>query len=355
MSRFLDPRYAALEEYVPGEQPKEGTFVKLNTNENPYPPSPKVKAALNAAEIDRLNLYPSVTGGELIGKLAKRCRVREENLFLVNGSDDALNFAFMAFGGDGVAFPDVTYGFYKVFADLYGIRKEIVPLREDFTIDPLDYAGLGKMIVIANPNAPTGLALRRSDVERIIASNPDHVVLIDEAYVDFGAESCIPLIWTYPNLLVVQTFSKYRSLAGMRLGFAVGSPELIADLNKLRFSTNPYNLDRLALLAGAAAAEDEDYYLDRKEEIVYTRKKTILRLQELGFTCTNTKTNFIFAETDRMEGEELYKRLKQAGVLVRHFSDPRITNFLRITVGTPEQMETFLAALRRILDQEAEG
>ena len=349
MSRFLNARYAALEEYVPGEQPKDGVSVKLNTNENPYPPSPKVKEALSAAEIDRLNLYPSVTGGDLIGRLAKRCRVREENLFLVNGSDDALNFAFMAYGSDGVAYPDISYGFYKVFADLYGWEQQIIPLREDFSIDPGDYCGLGKMVVIANPNAPTGLALRRAEIERILAANQDHVVLIDEAYTDFGGESCIPLIWSYPNLLVVQTFSKYRSLAGMRLGFAVGSPALIADLNKLRFSTNPYNLDRLALLAGAAALDDEDYYLEKKEEIVYTREKTVLRLQEMGFRCIPSSTNFIFCETDRMGGGELYRRLKENGVLVRHFDAPRISNFLRITVGTPAQMETLLANLNTIL------
>ena len=350
MSRFLDSRYAALEEYVPGEQPQDGKYIKLNTNESPYPPSPKVIEAINSAEVSKLNLYPDVSGGELVKGLAKLCGVDTENIFTVNGSDDALSFAFMAFARNGVAFPDISYGFYKVYAELYNCDTKVVPLRDDLTICAEDYCGLNRMIVIANPNAPTGLALSRSEIESILVSNPDNVVLIDEAYVDFGAESCVELVGKYENLLVVQTFSKYRSLAGARLGFAVGSKTLIADLNKLKFSTNPYNINRLTMLAGAAALEDGEYYAEKGREIVATREHVKNELRAMGFKCNDSQTNFLFAGTERMDAAELYRKLKENGVLVRYFNSPRINDRLRITIGSPEEMEIFLAKIREILD-----
>ena len=349
MSSFLDSRYSALEEYVPGEQPSDGKYIKLNTNESPYPPSPKVVAALNSVEVNKLNLYPDTAVSEMTRRLAELYGVKRENVIVTNGSDEALSFAFMAYARGGVAFPDISYGFYKVYAELYGCDAKIVPLREDFTLDPEDYMNLGRMVVIANPNAPTGLAVTPSDVERIAASNPNNVVLIDEAYVDFGGESCVPLTKKYKNLLVVQTFSKYRSLAGARLGFAVGDAALIADLNKLKFSTNPYNINRLSMIAGAAALDDAEYYRANGDRIIAERERTKLELREMGFECTDSLTNFLLVKPAGIKAEELYIKLKENGVLVRYFAQPRVSDYLRITVGSAEQMDALLAQIRKIV------
>lgn len=350
MSRFLDARYQALQAYTPGEQPRDMAYIKLNTNESPYPPAPSVVEAITAEEVELLRLYSDPTGKELKEKLAQLYGVQSDMVFLSNGSDEVLNFAFMAFGGDGVVFPDITYGFYEVFGDLYGIPYEKIPLKEDFSIDHTDFCGKGKMVVIANPNAPTGLSLPLGQVERIVASNPDHLVLVDEAYVDFGGESALPLIGKYDNLLVTRTFSKSRCLAGGRLGYAFGNPEIIADLEKIKFSTNPYNLDRLTLRLGVATVEAEDYYRKACDKIQKTRAWTSAQLESLGFQVLPSLTNFVFAKTDKMDGQKLYLALKQRGILVRHFTNPRICQFNRITIGTPEQMQALIAAIQEILE-----
>jgi len=348
----MNGRYASISVYTPGEQPKDmSRVVKLNTNESPYPPAPGVAGAV-AAEVNRLRLYSDPTCGALRDALAGLFGVKRENIYVASGSDDILNFAFMAFAGDGVPafFPDITYGFYSVFAGLHGVESRIVPLREDFSIDPADYAGCGGLVVIANPNAPTGLALSRDAIEGIVRANPDHVVLVDEAYVDFGAETCAPLTARYDNLLVVQTFSKSRGMAGARLGFAVGGAGLIGDLERLRFSTNPYNVNRMTLAAGVAAIRENDYYMANCRRIEDTREASARALEALGFEVIPSKANFIFARCPGMEGGALYERLKARGILVRHFDAPRISDYLRITVGSEEDMARLLAGCREIVE-----
>ena len=350
MSSFLHTKYQALEAYTPGEQPRDKQYIKLNTNESPYPPSQAVLTALGEEDIRDLRLYSDPEGKELKLALARLYGMGADQVFLSNGSDDILNFAFMAFGQDGAVFPDLTYSFYPVFADLHGVPYSTVPLHEDFTVDVPGLSGTGKLTVLANPNAPTGIALPLSEVEKIIASNPDHVVVIDEAYVDFGGESCVPLIDNYENLLVVQTFSKSRQLAGARLGLAMGNAKLIADLNRVKFSLNPYNINRLTLKAGKAALEDTDYFDKTRAAIVETRGWTKQQLEARGFAVLDSRSNFLFASTDKKSGGELYLKLKEKGVLVRHFDAPRISNWLRITIGTPDDMTALLRALDEILE-----
>ena len=351
MSQFLNGALRRLTPYTPGEQPRNQAYIKLNTNESPYPPSPGVLAVLNRAEGENLRLYSDPEAVELREALAARYGVERENVFVANGSDEALSFAFLAYAADGrgVAFPDISYGFYAVFARLYGIPVRQVPLRADFRLVPEDYNHLHRTIVLANPNAPTGLALSRDEVEGIVRANPDAVV-VDEAYVDFGGESCVPLIDQYENLLVIQTFSKSRQLAGARLGLAMGNAKLIADLNRVKFSLNPYNINRLTLKAGKAALEDTAYFEKTCAAIVETRSWTKQQLEARGFTVLNSRTNFLFASTGKKGGGELYRKLKEKGVLVRHFDAPRITDWLRITIGTPEDMEALLRALDEILE-----
>ncbi len=351
MSRFLSPRFAALEAYTPGEQPRDQQYIKLNTNESPYPPSREVLERLDADEINRLNLYPDPQGKVLKEKLAKLYGVAGENIFLSNGSDDILNFAFMAFcdGERGAVFPEISYGFYPVYADLYQIPHEKIPLMEDFTINYKDYCGVHKMVVIANPNAPTGMELPLWEVEEIVKTNPDQVVLIDEAYVDFGGASAVGLVKHYPNLLVSMTFSKSRSMAGARLGFAIASKEIIEDLEKIKFSTNPYNINRLTLAAGEAAVDSDGYYQENAKKIMATREQTIDVLKALDFQVLNSKANFIFAKNDKIDGAVFYEELKKRGILVRHFEKEKIRDFVRITIGTPEQMTVFLQKTQEIL------
>lgn len=347
MSRYMSARFAALEAYTPGEQPQDMQYVKLNTNESPFPPSPAVIAAVNAAEVGRLNLYPDPACKVLRGKLAERYGVEEENVFLSNGSDDILNFFFMAFCDQErpVAFPDISYGFYPVYADLYHLPATQIPLREGFRLEVEDYCGLQQNIVIANPNAPTGRAITVAEIERIVRSNPDHVVLIDEAYVDFGAESCYPLIRKYDNLLVSMTFSKSRSMAGGRLGFALGQKELIDDLNKIKYSTNPYNINRLTMTAAIAAVESDDYYMENCRTIAANRQYTVEGLAKLGFETLPSLANFVFTRCTWMEGGALYRELKRRGVLVRHWDKAAISDYVRITIGSKEQMDVLLRTL----------
>lgn len=351
MSRFLHTRYARLETYTPGEQPRDKQYIKLNTNESPYPPSPGVAAVLNSQEAADLRLYSDPECKELKKALAGYYGVEPENVYVGNGSDEALNFAFLAYATDGrgVAFADITYGFYPVFADLYHIPTQIVPLKADFSLDPKDYYGLNKTIVIANPNAPTGLALSRAEMEGIVKANPDSVVVVDEAYVDFGAESCVVLTKQYPNLLVVQTYSKSRSMAGARLGYAIGNAELIRDLETVKFSTNPYNVNRLTLKAGAAAIAQQDYYTENCKKIMETRGYTKEKLEKLGFTVLDSKSNFLFAKKPGVDGGAIYRGLKDRGVLVRHFDKDPIRDYNRITIGTREQMDILLSKLEELL------
>ena len=349
MSRFLNARYQSLEAYTPGEQPRDQQYIKLNTNESPYPPAPSVVEAMTAEQVELLRLYSDPTAKNLKEKLAGLYGVKPENVFVSNGSDEVLSFSFMAFGGGGAAFPDISYGFYPVYAELYGIPAEQIPLEADFTIDYRNYCGKNKMIVIANPNAPTGMTIPVWQIEEIVKTNPNSLVLIDEAYVDFGGETCLPLIQKYDNLLVTRTFSKSRCLAGGRLGYAFANPAVIADLEKIKYSTNPYNLNRLTLLLGEKTVEAESYYQEKCRQIEATREWTTERLTALGFRVLPSKANFIFVKTDKMDGGELYRKLKEKGILVRHFTNPRICQFNRVTIGTRQQMQTLIDTIREVL------
>lgn len=353
MSRFFSSKYDRLIPYTPGEQPQDKQYVKLNTNESPFPPSPKAQAyAAQAAR--QLELYPDPEYRVLTAKVAAMCRVQSDEVLLTNGSDEILNFAFMAFCDKDhpAVFPDITYGFYSVFAECNGIPYTEIPLREDLTVDVEDYIGVGKTIFLANPNAPTGIALPVNEIERILQSNPDSVVVIDEAYVDFGGESCIPLIHQYDNLLVTQTFSKSRSMAGARLGFGVGCAALIHDLNTLKYAVNPYNINRMTAAAGSGVLEDEAYTRANCQTVMENRAYTTAALERLGFQVIPSVTNFVFARHPAVDGETIYRKLKERGVLVRHFGSPRLTAYNRITIGSREQMETLIEALQQIVTEE---
>lgn len=352
MSRYLTPTLAGLSPYTPGEQPQDQQYIKLNTNESPYPPSPAVVAAVNAAEVEKLRLYSDPACAQLLAAAAEYHGLSPDEIMPGNGSDENLFFALRAFCDERhpLAYADVTYGCYSVWCNLMHIPSHILPLEADFSIDPTKYYGLNETIVIANPNAPTGLALPRSAIEGILKANPNNVVIVDEAYVDFGGESCVPLIHQYDNLLVVQTFSKSRQLAGARLGLAMGNAALIADLNRVKFSLNPYNINRLTLKAGEAALKDTAYFDATRQKIMDTRAWTAKELANRGFSLTDSRSNFLFARTDRMEGGALYRALKEKGILVRHFDSPRIADYLRITIGTQAQMEALIKALDEILE-----
>ncbi len=352
MSRFFSQKYASLEPYVPGEQPQDMFYVKLNTNESPFPPcEAAVKAAEEAAK--KLQLYPDPDSKALVMKLAETYGVLPEQVCVNNGSDETLNFAFMAFcdADTPAVFPDITYGFYPVFARLNGVPYTEIPLEADFTVNVEKYKNAGKTVFIANPNAPTGIALGLKEIAALCETNPENVIVIDEAYVDFGAQSAVKLIDTYENLLVVQTFSKSRSMAGGRLGFGIGSAALISDLNTVKYSTNPYNINRITAAAGQAILENESYTRENCRAIMENRAYTVRALLSLGFTCTDSKSNFIFTKTEKIGGGALYKALKARGVLVRHFNKPRIADYIRVTVGSREQMDTFIARVKEILEE----
>lgn len=350
MSRFFSDKYSSLVPYTPGEQPQDKKYVKLNTNESPFPPSQTVAKAVEA-EAGKLQLYSDPECVALRKKAAEVLGVGENEIIMTNGSDEVLNFAFMAFADEKspLRFADITYGFYPVFAELNRIPYTEIPLKEDFTLDPSDYMGVNETVVIANPNAPTGLALTVDTVEKIVKSNPDNVVIVDEAYIDFGGRSAIPLTRKYDNLLVTGTFSKSRSMAGARLGFGIGNEKLIADLNTVKYSTNPYNVNRLTAAAGIAALEENDYYMDNCKKIQQNRAWTTSELEKLGFTVLPSTANFIFAKFDKIGGEELYLKLKERGILVRHFTKERICDYNRITIGTAEQMEIFIDTVKEII------
>ncbi len=352
MSRFFSDKYAALTPYTPGEQPKDMQYVKLNTNESPFSPSDKAIAAAARAAAT-LQLYSDPESRPLTEAGAALCGVTPEEVLLTNGSDEILNFAFMAFCDKDhpAVFPDITYGFYKVFAELNGVPYRTIPLREDMTVDVDAYCGVGATVFLANPNAPTGIALSVEEIERIVASNPDTVVVIDEAYVDFGAESCLPLVKKYDNLLVTQTFSKSRSLAGARLGFGVGCAALIQDLNTLKYSTNPYNVNRMTMVAGLGVLEDETYTRANCRTIEENRAWLTAALEERGFTVIPSKANFVLARHHRLDGGDTYRRLKEMGILVRHFDTDRLSPYNRITIGSMPQLTALVTALDVLLEE----
>ena len=353
MSQYLAKIRRDLKAYVPGEQPQDRSYIKLNTNESPFPPSPAVAAAVKE-EAGKLQLYSDPESRELTILAAELYGVEPDQVLMTNGSDEILNFAFMAFCGpdQGAAFPDITYGFYSVFGDLHHIPCKEIPLKEDYSIDYRDYCGIGRTIFIANPNAPTGLLMSNQEIEEILESNPQNVVVIDEAYADFAGQTCLPLLKKYDNLLITRTFSKSYSMAGARLGLGIGSRELIRDLNTIKYSTNPYNVNRMTAAAGSAALRDNDYYLKNCRIIVENREFTGKNLQGMGFEVLNSSSNFLFARNRKTDGLALYQGLKERGILVRHFSGERTKDFIRVTIGTREQMEAFLSAVADILNEK---
>lgn len=353
MSKFLSVKFQNFTSYTPGEQPKDMQYIKLNTNESPFAPSQAVIDAVQQ-QANLLQLYSDPTCGPLVQSVAELYGVSPAQVLMSNGSDEILNFAFLAFcdSKHPIAFPDISYGFYSVLAELHHIPYVEIPLKDDFTIDYRDYCNINQNIVIANPNAPTGIALSVKEIEEIVKTNPDHLVIIDEAYIDFGGESCVPLVKHYDNLLVVQTFSKSRSLAGARLGFAIASAAIIADLDMIKYATNPYNVNRMTMAAGIAAIQDNDYYMQNCKTICSTRKYVKEQLEQLGFTVLNSKANFLFAKSEVISGKALYNKLKQRGILIRHFEKSRISDFNRITIGTKQQMDALLCAINAILKEE---
>ncbi|NLL63779.1 MAG: histidinol-phosphate transaminase [Ruminococcaceae bacterium] len=352
MSRFFLSKYDKLVAYTPGEQPRDQQYIKLNTNESPFPPSAEVSMAV-AKEAEKLSLYSDPENRQLTELIAKHYGLEYENCLLTNGSDEILNFCYMAFF-ENVVFPDITYGFYPVLADLHNISYEIVPLKEDFTIDYRDYCGINKNIIIANPNAPTGLLLSLFEIEEIIRTNPNNIVVIDEAYIDFSETpaTAIPLISKYDNLIVVKTFSKSGSLAGARLGLGLANKSLINDLNVIKYSTNPYNINRLTNAAGIAAIKNWQYYEDNCKTVIENRKYTENKLKELGFRVLPSQANFIFAQCPYIKGKELYLSLKKMGVLVRHFDTERLKSYIRITIGSREEMDILIDSIIKIKNQE---
>ena len=351
MSRFFSRNFAALTPYTPGEQPQDKKYVKLNTNESPFPPSARAQA-MAAKAAANLQLYPDPTCRVLRERLGALHGLTADEVIVTNGSDEVLSFAFMAFCDSGAVFPDITYGFYRVFADLYRVPFTEMPLKDDFTVNIEDYKGRPETVFIANPNAPTGIPLSVDEIEEIVASNPDRVVVVDEAYVDFGGESCAPLVTKYDNLLVTGTFSKSRSMAGARLGFGLACPALIADLETLRYSTNPYNINRLTMAAGLGQLADEEETRRNCRAIIQNRQYTITVLSEMGFDVLPSAANFVFAKHPAIGGKDLYLRLKEKGVLVRHFDKVRLKEYNRITIGSREQMEALLTAVKEILEDD---
>lgn len=351
MSRYWSAVVRGLTPYVPGEQPKLPNLVKLNTNENPYGPSPRVLEALRAETGDSLRLYPDPNADRLKEAVASYFGVAPKQVFVGNGSDEVLAHAFLGLlkHERPLLFPDITYSFYPVYCGLYDVAFETVPLTETFEIRPADYARPNGGIIFPNPNAPTGRALSLADIERILAANPDSVVVIDEAYVDFGGETAMPLVAKYPNLLVVQTLSKSRSLAGLRVGFAVGHADLIEALERVKNSFNSYPLDRLAIAGAVAAMADRDHFERTRQAVIRSREASVKELAALGFEVLPSAANFVFARHPQRDAGELAAALRSRSIIVRHFRQPRIEQFLRITVGTDAQCRALTGALREIL------
>ena len=337
--------------YTPGEQPKDSGIIKLNTNENPYPPSPRVKAVMDSFNDADMRLYPDTNSTVLLEALAKKYNVNPSQIFVGVGSDDVISMAFLTFFNSDkpVLFPDVTYSFYDVWADVYRIPYETKALDDNFRINADDYKCENGGIIFPNPNAPTGVLESLDTIEEIIKANPDSVVIIDEAYIDFGGESCIPLIEKYENLLVVQTFSKSRSMAGMRIGFAIGNEKLIKFMNDVKFSINSYTMNPLSQICGAEAVYDDEYFVKTTNEIIRTREYSKKKLTELGFTYPDSMSNFIFASHAEMDAGVIFNELKKRKIFVRYWNKPRINNHLRITIGTMDEMDKLFGALEEIL------
>jgi histidinol-phosphate aminotransferase len=350
MSRFWSSVVHSLSPYVPGEQPTRDGIIKLNANENPYGPSPRVRDAI-AAATDRLHLYPDLRASALREAIADRCEVAPEEVFVGNGSDEVLAHAFQALlkHDAPLLFPDITYSFYPVFCGLYGIRYEEVPLDAAMRVQIADFRRPCSAILLPNPNAPTGIALPREAIEALVAEHPDQLVVIDEAYVDFGAESAVPLVARHDNLLIVQTLSKSRALAGLRVGFAIGQRSLIEALERVKDSFNSYPLDCLAIAGAAAAIKDDAWFQETRARIIASRESLIRALSELGFEVLPSVANFVFARHRSRGGAHLAAELRKRGVLVRHFQKPRIEDFLRITVGTEDQCRRLIALMRRLI------
>lgn len=356
MSKYWSRTAQRIEPYVPGEQPQVKQFIKLNTNESPYPPSPQAIKALQAAITDKLRLYPDPNCTELHQAIAEYYGLEPDQVFAGNGSDETLAFAFQAFFDPGkpVLFPEITYSFYPVYASLYGLDYRTVPQDEEFCIS-LEALCTGEAggIILANPNSPTGICLPLSAIEEVIRSNPQCVVIIDEAYIDFGGESAVPLIAEYPNLIVMQTFSKSRCLAGLRVGFALGRPQLLTALMRIKNSFNSYTLDRLAQIGACAAIGDREYFEETRAKIIKTRSELIPALENLGFKVCESRANFLFISHPSVPAISLLRQLKERGILVRHYQQPPIENYLRVTIGTAEEMEQFITAVSAIVSGES--
>ncbi len=351
MNKYWSKLARGLVPYIPGEQPRDRKYIKLNTNENPYGPSPRVLEAVRAAADDSLKLYPDPTCDMLVSAAAESYGVQKEQIFAGNGSDEVLAFAFMAFFDPGrtILFPNITYSFYPVYASLFQLDYETAPLDSEFNIPLEQMMKSSGGIIIANPNAPTGKALPLSVIRSVLDGNPDTVVLVDEAYIDYGGESAVRLVDEYPNLLVVHTFSKSRSLAGMRIGFAFGNRELIQALESVKNSFNSYTLDRLAIVAGAAALQDAGYYEGITRKVIATRENFTRELRKRNFTVTESSANFVFASHAVTRADAIFRGLRENGILVRYFKQPVIDNHLRITIGTDAEMAAVIEALDRIL------
>lgn len=351
--RFWSPEVRELDPYVPGEQPKIQNILKLNTNENPYPPSPTVVAAVQAVlenSADVLRLYPDPDATELKQAIAKQQHVPVGNVFVGNGSDEVLAHIFKAFfvQDKPILYPDITYSFYPVYSQFFGLatKTKIIPLNDDFEINVADYKQPNGGIIITNPNAPTSIALGLSAIEEVLQANPDSVVVIDEAYVDFGAESAVSLVEKYDNLVVCQTMSKSRSLAGLRVGFAIAQPHLIAALEAVKNSFNSYPIDRFAIAAAVASFEDQAYFEVQNNKVIVSREKLVAQLTEVGFKVLPSSANFIFTSLPNKDASELAAQLREHGIIVRYFNKPRINQFLRITIGTDEQNQRLVDTLK---------
>ncbi|HCA5351068.1 histidinol-phosphate transaminase [Acinetobacter baumannii] len=350
--RFWSPEVRELEPYVPGEQPKIQNLLKLNTNENPYPPSPKVVEAVQAVlheQADALRLYPDPDATALKQAIAKQQNIEVSQVFVGNGSDEVLAHIFKAFflQDEPILYPDITYSFYPVYSQFFGTKTKEIPLNENFEIDVRDYTQSNGGVIITNPNAPTSIALSLAEIEQVLQANPDRVVVIDEAYVDFGAESAVSLINRYENLVVCQTTSKSRSLAGLRVGFAIAQSHLIAALEAVKNSFNSYPIDRFAIAAAVASFEDQAYFEEQCQKVISSREKLVRDLTELGFNVLPSKANFIFATHSQHDAGQLAQKLREQGIIVRYFNKPRINQFLRITVGTDEQNARLVQTLKQ--------
>ena len=353
MSIFLVDEYKDMEPYVPGEQPKDKPYIKLNANETSMPPSPKVFEAVSKSEIWNMSYYADPHCHDFRRAVAEVYGVTEDEVFVGNGADEVLSFVLMSFFRRGmkIYIPDITYGFYRTYAKTYGLDMEEIPVKDDFSIDIDDYMDLDGDIILANPNNPTGLTIPVSDIEKLVKRNPDRMIIVDEAYADYSGETCLPLAVKYPNLVVVRTFSKSRNMAGTHIGFAISNKDIIEDMNKIKFSFNPFNLNSVTMAAGIAAVKDTDYLNECVSRIVANREAFKKDLENIGFKVIPSKANFVFCYHDAIDSGLLCEKLKEEGILTRHFADERLTKYLRITIGTRQEMEVVLIAIKEILNE----